>query len=502
MRDARRLPLVIGGSIGVLGLLGLLITASPVSLGIIAARADGAATSLASSDSAPFSIDENAVRDAAKAFVDSLGDDVKPHAYYADASKQVPQWQICTIVQQCLVPDYGLAVGRLSPASRTHFFWLLSLALSPGAYKRVMVQQLSNLLLGEMQTWAVQCDGQCDELDDPNGVIPDHLLGDDRLISHTVDGTSFEDCGKLAAGGRHTLWTCHQPPRMVLHGNMDTASGRYVLGNIFAEQTIHARNNFFDFVSVYGSLEPGEPFGFRYSGHHFDLNFAFDGGGKVTDLPVFLGHNPLIVPRQSPAVPPDHEDYIQWRNTAGIPQFPEAIDVMLTASTVLPQAAFVPLTRWDSTPSNGGLTLKGGKAITDEAHVELSSLSVPHFEKLWSLVEYTLAFSRGGRPMDEEREAFRREGVLCWTSVEHKGDKGELEHLPKTLKDLTTSRSFFYVRAETKDYLFFLMVNCLFTLVLETEPSNHLHSLLIPKSFLSSQPARARHRPAEIENGG
>ena len=123
LRDARRLPLVIGGSIGVLGLLGLLITASPVSLGIIAARADGPATSLASSDSAPFGIDENAVRVAAKAFVDSLGDDVKPHAYYADASKQVPQWQICTIVQQCLVPDYGLAVGRLSPASRTHFFF-------------------------------------------------------------------------------------------------------------------------------------------------------------------------------------------------------------------------------------------------------------------------------------------------------------------------------------------------------------------------------------------
>ena len=55
-------------------------------------------------------------------------------------------------------------------------------------------------------------------------------------------------------------------------------------------------------MSVYGSLEPGEPFGFRYSGHHFDLSYHFDGQGGYTDFPVFLGHNPLIVPKQSPQV--------------------------------------------------------------------------------------------------------------------------------------------------------------------------------------------------------
>ena len=78
---------------------------------------------------------------------------------------------------------------------------------------------------------------------------------------------------------------------------------RYYLGNVFNEPIIHARNNMYDYVAVYGSLAPGKPFGFRYTGHHFDLSFMFDGAGGVTDLPVFLGHNPLVVPRASPPTP-------------------------------------------------------------------------------------------------------------------------------------------------------------------------------------------------------
>ena len=95
---------------------------------------------------------------------------------------------------------------------------------------------------------------------------------------------------------------------------------RYYLGNIFDEPRIHARNHHYDFVTVYGPLEPGQPFGFRYSGHHFDLSFSFAADGTVaSDLPTFLGHNPLIVPRASP--PLEHsENYLQWSNVAGFPQ--------------------------------------------------------------------------------------------------------------------------------------------------------------------------------------
>ena len=38
------------------------------------------------------------------------------------------------------------------------------------------------------------------------------------------------------------------------------------------------------------------------------------------DLPVFLGHNPLIVPQMTPSMDVVHEDYLQWHNMAGVPQ--------------------------------------------------------------------------------------------------------------------------------------------------------------------------------------
>jgi hypothetical protein len=55
----------------------------------------------------------------------------------------------------------------------------------------------------------------------------------------------------------------------------------------------------------------------------------------------------------------------------------------------------------------------------------------------------------------------------------------------QTADDLVASRTFFYVRAETDELLYFGMVNSLFSLMLESEPSNHLHSLLIPKAYLA-----------------
>ena len=132
-----------------------------------------------------------------------------------------------------------------------------------------------------------------------------------------------------------------------------------------------------------------QPFGFRYSGHHFDLSFSFDASGEVTDLPTFIGHNPLIVPQMSPPLKnPDgntakgHEDYLQWRNMAGVPQFPDAVKTILAASSILNDGGYIPLRLWDSTPSTGGLTLKEGKSMEDFAHLDLSKVSEDEFQTL------------------------------------------------------------------------------------------------------------------------
>lgn len=160
------------------------------------------------------------------------------------------------------MPKYGLAVGRLLPGSRTLLYSLLALALSDESYQRILVQQLSNLLLGEMQTWATSCPGHCEEMNAADGLLPHHLLKEDVLDSQRVNAT-YAECAALADAKRKVFWSCEDHPRMLHHGNIDTSSGKYFLGNVFLEPTIHARNHYFDFVSVYGSLEPGQPFGFR-----------------------------------------------------------------------------------------------------------------------------------------------------------------------------------------------------------------------------------------------
>ena len=96
---------------------------------------------------------------------------------------------------------------------------------------------------------------------------------------------------------------------------------------------------------------------------------------------------------------------------------------------------------------------------------------------MWALIDYTLEFSRGARPRDAERAAFRKGGKLCWTT-------GKGQDLPRTAHALSASRIFFYVQVETEELLYFVLVNSLFSLMLETEPSNHWHSILIPKAYL------------------
>ena len=236
-----------------------------------------------------------------------------------------------------------------------------------------------------------------------------------------------------------------------------------------------------------------QPFGFRYSGHHFDLSFRIDAEGTLSDLPTFLGHNPLIVPQASPPQN-EHEDFMQWHNMAGVPQFPDAVNAVLEAARVLTKRGYVHLRDWDSTPATGGLTLKGGRDIADAGALELASLDEATWEKLWALIDYTIEFPRGAGPRPEKAQ-FRTNGRMVWTTAVHEDDDdddGDDElmtmHVPTKVEDLTHSRQFFYVRCETDELLFFVMVNSLFSLMLEHEPSNHLHSILIPKSYLAATP--------------
>ena len=57
---------------------------------------------------------------------------------------------------------------------------------------------------------------------------------EDKLESMRLDA-SYDECKALRAAGRFTFWSCEQAPRMLHHANIDTATGRYFLGDVFKE---------------------------------------------------------------------------------------------------------------------------------------------------------------------------------------------------------------------------------------------------------------------------
>jgi len=445
-------------------------------------------------------INTEAVRLVLARFVDSL--DADPHrerGYHLNAGKQMIDYNTCTVVQQCLDPPFILSLGLMSVKSRSLVYKTLSAAMSQESFNMLQLQQHSNMLLGEMQDWATTCHGECRELKDPNGLLHPIVGGNLKESSDLVENTDYEQCGDLRNKNkrgeeRFTLWYCEDEPRMVHQADIDVTTGKYKLGNIWNEPHVHGRNSQYDYFSVYGDMvESGGAFGFRFSGHHMDLNYMWNEDGiLVQDFPVFLGHNPLIVPETTPPMERDHDerahpdqfyDPLMWNNMAGVAQFAEGVQLVLDCASELllyAPTSYVPLTNWVSKGYIGALQFAGGKAITDFDFVDLSHVSDETFSKYWSMIEYTLKFARGDGSTDADERIFRSEGKAVWTT-----STPPEEGLPLTEDDLRSNLNFLNLRIETDELLFFVMVNQLYTVISENEPTNHLHSILIQKNLIN-----------------
>jgi len=440
-------------------------------------------------------INTEAVRLVLARFVDSL--DADPHrerGYHLNAGKQMIDYNTCTVVQQCLDPPFILSLGLMSVKSRSLVYKALSVAMSQESFNMLQLQQHSNMLLGEMQTWATICHGECRELHDLSGLLHPIVDGDLKAFSDVVENTDYEQCGDLRDKDRYTLWYCEDEPRMIHQADIDVSTGKYKLGNIWNEPHVHGRNSQYDYFSVYGDMiENGGAFGFRFSGHHMDLNYMWDEDGMlVQDFPVFLGHNPLIVPETTPPMerdPFEKEDSAHfydprmWNSMAGVAQFAEGVQLVLDCARELllnAPTSYVPLTNWVSRGYIGALQFAGDKAITDFDFVDLSLVSDETFSNYWSMIEYTLKFARGDGSTDAEERIFRSEGKAVWTT-----STPPEEGLPLTEEDLRSNLNFLNLRIETDELLFFVMVNQLYTVISENEPTNHLHSILIKKNLIN-----------------
>ena len=187
-------------------------------------------------------IETEAVRAALKTYVDSLNEGLEiDRGYHRNAADQDITYNTCTIVQQCLDPDFILSLGRMSPRSRGFAYTAVSKAMSQGSFNMLQLQQSSNILLGEMQDWGTVCDGTCRELRDPNGLL-------ERIVDVTLEDQSdpvpfmtYAQCGQLSSTNK-TLWLCNDDPKMVHQANIDVTTGKYYLGNIWNEPHIHGRN--------------------------------------------------------------------------------------------------------------------------------------------------------------------------------------------------------------------------------------------------------------------
>jgi len=451
----------------------------------------------------PKPIDTEAVRSILAAFVKSLPDDESHHngsqisrGYHPDADQEA-EWHLCTIVSQCLEPDFILSLHDMSGMSRSLVYKALSRVMSQESFNMLQLQQHSNMLLGEMQDWATTCDGECHELDDPQGLL-NPVIGGIKNPSTKLD-VDYDTCATFRTiDKRFTYWRCNDEPRFFAHGQIDTATGNYFLGDIFNEPHIHGRNSAYDFFAAYGDMnENGGGFGLRFSGHHTDLNFEWnDAGELIRDTPVFLGHNPLTVPQTTPPLERDPDDranihdqgdhYLMWQNMAGVVQFQEGVDTVIDVANVLLDKApgsYLLLENWLSTGHFGTLSLKEGD-VTDYDYADLSTMDMETFETIWAMIKYTLKFSRGHQPTGDVHDLFRSQGKALWTSF-HPEDEG----LPLTDEDLRSNLNFIFLHIETDEWRYFVLANQLFVVVSETEPSNHLHSMLIEKKFLTCDQA-------------
>jgi len=437
--------------------------------------------------------DPELVRAELRKFVESLEDGLqKKRGYHPNIDNQVTEWHTCTIVSQCLDPTFILSMGRMSSASRGHVYRSMSKAMSQESFNMLQLQQLSNMLLGEMQDWGTVCPGECRELYDPDGLLEPVVRSSLADQSDLVPFTNYAQCGNLRATSK-TFWYCKDEPRMVHQANINVTNGKYILGDIWNEPHIHGRNSFYDFFAAYGDLkENGGAFGLRFSGHHIDLNYQWNDKGELVndDMPVFLGHNPLIVPEVTPPLLREHNDKandnyhpLMWTNMAGTAQFAESVNLVVKISNFLLKSApgsFVSLDNWRSTGSSGSLSLNEGLSISDFDVFDLSIATDNDFQIMWNIVDYTLKFAHGHKSTKKQRDLFRREGKAIWTST-----SPPETNLPLTDEDLRSNMNFINLRIETDDYLFFVMINQMYVVVSENEPTNHLHSIYVKKSLMN-----------------
>ena len=213
-----------------------------------------------------------------------------------NVNEQYKQWEICSLLEQCLLSsppsqknkNNGLPLIYLNNDEKFWLFRALYYFLPLEGFSFVLENISSSEILDEIQIYGQgTTEGLMTENDNLNVVgISTPVFGDDN------------------------------DPNLI--------SG-YVQGNITNQYSVHPRGLINKFIKVFGDLKSNH-WGFRYSGHHFDINFQIN-NNFIKFLPVFRGYNPIKVP-VGPPINQDHHQYQHatfsslWSQSSGIDRAP------------------------------------------------------------------------------------------------------------------------------------------------------------------------------------
>jgi hypothetical protein len=432
----------------------------------------------------PSTIDVERARDLLHKFRLDLNPAYLNRTYYPNATLQESQWLVCTIVEQCIVPTVGLAVSLLTPLQKGALFDVLAEVMTIQAYQMLLQQEQANLILGQYQEYATTCQGTCKALLETTAFA----LWNNSML-HDDGGFTYNTCqgANNNSTSLNATWVCEGVP-LGLYGNLNTSEPNvdqaYAINDLFTENMVHPRGDIATYVSVYGSLSGTGPFGLRYSGHHLDLNIRFLEDGTIDSLPAFIGHNPISV---LPLVPNNTQSEVGndvWTNLRGVTLFPQSAKLFYQVfDQVLPVTAFIPLSNFESTPGTGGLTLQNGLDLMNSTDVPnalaLSDLDDRTFDTLWELLTYIRTLIKPNPDVTTLFDEFRANGRLIWTSFSE-------TDVPTSAREVISNFGNYYILVETQDHLCFCIVNQMFTFATRDYPSNHFHSLFIPKSYLDN----------------
>ena len=277
---------------------------------------------------------------------------------------------------------------------RTHFFGALALALSDESYKRILVQELSNLSSERCRRGRSRAPARAG-LKDADGLLPSHLLQGGAAGDHPrrVEGGVLEDGVRAAQFGaqfapRNSAQFSDAPasatgtPAATCSGCATTRRGcsttptstRRTAGTTSATSSTSRSSTR---ATTCTTTSPSTARSRRAS-----RSASVHGPPLRPLLHVRRRrrrHRPPRLPRPQPAggaarVAADEgqRGLRQLEELGGDPQFPDAVRVMLRASSALQDESYVPLEKFESTPSTGGLTLLDGKTIGDFNHLDLA----------------------------------------------------------------------------------------------------------------------------------